>query len=128
MADWYLIKNDKGAVCKPKGGRPGCGKVHEYWTHDCRPVAFDKPNEWEFFRRETIVDRGITLKSTETTIITSLLGTVVKITEKEALELNIIKNPPSNPVVVARSFPGVPVRRSGGRQAPLGRLSRTLGG
>lgn len=128
MADWYLIRNDRGSVCKPKGGRPGCGKVHEYWTHDCRPVAFDKPEEWEFFRKKITNDRGITLMHQDLTVITSSLGTVVKITEREAQELNIIKNPPSNPVVVARSFPGVPVRRAGGIQAPRGRISRNLGG
>jgi hypothetical protein len=115
MVDWYLIKNDKGLVCNPKKG--GCGKVHEYWTKDCRPVAFDKPLEWEIFKIEKVQDRGITLVADETTFITSRLGPVERITEQEAIALNCIKNPPS---LFRRSisFPSSPTRREeGGTQA-----------
>jgi hypothetical protein len=72
MADWYVIKNDKGRVCDPKKG--GCGKVHEYWTHHCRPIAFDKPMEWEIFHTEQRQEKGITLVADETIFYASRLG------------------------------------------------------
>jgi hypothetical protein len=119
MADWYVIKNDKGRVCDPKKG--GCGKVHEYWTHGCRPIAFDKPMEWEIFHTERRQEKGITLVSDETTFYASRLGPVEKITEQEALALNCIQNPPS--LLALRkslSFPGAVTRRmAGGLQVQM---------
>jgi hypothetical protein len=105
---WWVIKNDRGAVCDPKKG--GCGKVHEYWTHDCRPVAFDKPWEWEIFQVNLSEDRALTLKAMDAVTVTSRLGTPVPITEREALDLNVIQNPPEGRARVAKSYPGRPAR------------------
>lgn len=105
---WWLIKNDRGDVCRPQRG--GCGKVHEYWTHRCRPVAFDKPWEWEIFQKKVTRDVGVTVQAIESVTFTCSLGTPIPITEREASELNVIRNPEEGFKRVGVSLPGAPVR------------------
>lgn len=120
---YYLIQNDAGRVCDPKKG--GCGKVHEYWTRGCRPVAFQHPERYSFLVTKVESDKGITLKSDEITYsVKSSLGTVVKITDEEAKSLNVVGDPAPEEVEkleFTASYPGNPVVRGSGIVVPKGR-------
>lgn len=120
MGKWYLIKNDRGSVCDPQRG--GCGKVHEYLTHKCRPVAFDKPWEWSIFKKSVEEEVGLTLKSSTVTYLSSPLGTVVEIAESDLVGLNVIKNPVEElpTLSIVQSFPNFPVLRGRLSDIPQG--------
>lgn len=127
---YYLIQNDAGRVCRKEKG--GCGKVHEYWTRGCRPVAFQHPERYSLFRTKVESERGITLKADEITYsVESSLGTIVKITDEEAKSLNVVGDPAPEEVEkleFTASYPGSPVVRGSGIVVPKGRnVSTKLG-
>lgn len=104
---WYLIENERQARCVSKNGRKGCGEIHPFMSHGCRPVAFSNPGEWEFFSKKSVR----TATGIDTDFLVSRLGPVVEINAAQAAELNVLGDPPANILVKARSLPGSATRR-----------------
>lgn len=102
---WWVIKNSRQSRCVTKKRSDGsihvgCGQVHEYLTHNCVPVAFSNPDDWEFFRKETRTEKALTLQERTITFYSHKAGEVIEITEQEARELGCIMDPPASRVAV----------------------------
>lgn len=122
---WWVVKNERQMPCKTKtrsdGTRHiGCGQVHEYLTHDCRPVAFSNPDEWAFFQKITTQDRSKKWVEREVTMYQHPLGMAVEISDEEARKMDCVFDPMATTTMVAvkrepprrvtTSFPMGPLR------------------
>lgn len=89
---YYIVKNLHGFPCGRCRRRFGGKRVaHEYYTVDCRPVLFERPEDWYFIQRKLATDSpGLDLSGVA-------FGTPEEITAAQARLLSAVVLRPNRP-------------------------------